>query len=267
MNRVSRQPCRKVPVVRSFLPHGLFILALAVMLFGPMTLHAAEAEPEPEMIGRVVAVEGVCAWPNLTLMRDGTVVAIFHNRPSHGQQEGDVDCWASRDGLNWEKRSTVTQHEPDTVRMNHAAGLAKNGDLVVLCSGWTNVKQPERPKQAAFRDAILRSWVLRSEDGGRTWEKRDTFPEPEAGWAEYVPFGDIWAGRAACCIRPVITVNSRIPHNRPGARVGTPSISPVTTTAGHGRQARSSVRVTTKRTSSHLAASVGWRQPGPTEWS
>ena len=190
MNRVSR--CRKVCAVRGFSLCGFFVLALG-LVFGSMVVIDA-GEPEPEMIGRVVAVEGVCAWPNLTLMGDGTVVAIFHNRPSHGQQEGDVDCWASRDGLSWEKRSTVTRHEPNTVRMNHAAGVAKNGDLVVLCSGWTNVKQPERPKQAAFRDAILRSWVLRSADGGRTWEKREAFPVPEAGWAEYVPFGDIWVG-------------------------------------------------------------------------
>ena len=155
---------------------------------------AAEAEPEPETLKRVVAVKNVCAWPNLTLMRDGTVIAIIHNQPSHGQQEGDVDCWASRDGLAWEKRSTVTRHEPNTIRMNHAAGLAGNGDLVVLCSGWTDVKQPQRPKQAAFRDAVLRAWVLRSGDGGRTWEKREDFPAAEPGWTEHIPFGDVWVG-------------------------------------------------------------------------
>ena len=169
---------------------------LAALLIAPwVALRAAEVEPQPSTVKRVMAVEGVCAWPNLTLLRDGTVIAVFHNQPSHGQQEGDVECWASRDGLAWEKRSTVTRHDPDTVRMNHAAGEAKNGDLVVLCSGWTNLKQPQRPKQAAFRDDILRAWVLRSADGGRTWEKRDDFPVAESGWSEYIPFGDIWAGK------------------------------------------------------------------------
>jgi len=154
----------------------------------------AAAETTPPGIERIVAAENVCAWPNLTLLRDGTIVAIIHNRPSHGGMEGDVECWASADGLKWEKRSTVTQHEPDTVRMNAGAGLAKNGDLIVLCSGWTNVKQPQRPKQSAFRDDILRSWVLRSADGGRTWTKRVEFPAPEQGWSEQIPFGDIWVG-------------------------------------------------------------------------
>lgn len=193
MNRVFTLLSRIPRAILFFSRHQLTASSLAAVFFLlPTSLLCAESEPE--IIGRVVAVEGVCAWPNLTLMPDGTVIAIFHNQPSHGQQEGDVDCWASRDGLTWAKRSTVTRHEPDTVRMNHAAGLAKNGDLVVLCSGWTNVKQPERPKQAAFRDDILRPWVLRSADGGQTWEKRDAFPDAEAGWSEYIPFGDIWTG-------------------------------------------------------------------------
>ncbi len=171
-------------------------IAIGLILLFSSALNAAEVNPapEPKTIQRVVAVKDVCAWPNLTLLKDGTIIAIFHNKPSHGQQEADIDCYASRDGLTWEKRSTVTKHEPDTTRMNHAAGVAKNGDLVVLCSGWTNVKHPSRPKQNKFRDDILRPWVLRSTDGGLTWEKRATFPKAETGWSEYIPFGDIWTG-------------------------------------------------------------------------
>lgn len=140
----------------------------------------------------VVAVENVCAWPNLTLMRDGTIIAIIHNQPSHGGMEGELDCWASLDGVKWEKRGNPAPHDPNTVRMNHAAGLAKNGDLIVLCSGWTNEKQPQRPKQAAFRDDILRSWVCRSSDGGRTWTQIKVFPARHPGWSEHIPFGPIF---------------------------------------------------------------------------
>lgn len=159
-------------------------LALAVLL---------GAETEPADLKRVVAVEQVCAWPNLTRLRDGTLVAVIHNQPGHGQAEGDVDCWASADGLKWEKRGVAAPHEPNTVRMNVAAGLARNGDLVVLCSGWTNEKQAGRPKKAPFRDAVLRAWVCRSSDGARTWQKRTAFPAPQDGPGEYIPFGDIWA--------------------------------------------------------------------------
>lgn len=156
----------------------------------------AQTEPEPPDVQRVVAVKDVCAWPNLTLLPDGTVAAVIFNQPSHGMQEGDLECWVSRDGIHWEKRGQVTHHEPGTARFNHAAGLAHNGDLVVLCSGWTNTEQPPRPKQAAFRDAVLRSWVLRSADGGRTWTQSDAFPAAEPPWTEFIPFGDIWQAGA-----------------------------------------------------------------------
>ena len=120
-------------------PTRLILGALLTMAL-PAQVIMAQTESEPGSVHRIVAVTGVCAWPNLTLMDDGTIIAIIHNQPSHGQQEGDIECWASSDGLNWDKRSTVTRHDQNTVRMNVAAGQSKSGDLVVLCSGWTNEK-------------------------------------------------------------------------------------------------------------------------------
>ena len=167
-----------------------------LLLLAILNATTSAAEPEPPEIQHVVAVKDVCAWPNLSLTKDGEILAILHNQPAHGTQGGDVECWASRDGLAWKKRSVVTRHDPETIRMNHAAGLAKNGDFIVLCSGWTNVKQPERLKQAPFRDAVLRPWVMRSKDGGRTWHKSDQgFPaEVDTQWTQHIPFGDIWIG-------------------------------------------------------------------------
>ena len=85
---------------------------------------------------RYVAIDNVCAWPNLTLMPDGSVVAAIFNRPYHGLGVGDVDCWASRDGRLWEKRGSPAVHQGKSNRMNVAAGLAHDGSLVVLASGW-----------------------------------------------------------------------------------------------------------------------------------
>jgi Neuraminidase (sialidase) len=133
----------------------------------------------PPAITRYVGIDNVCAWPNLVTLRDGTIVALIHNRPSHGQMEGDVECWASSDGSIWEKRGHPAPNEPRTVRMNVGAGLAANGDLLVLCSGWTDEKQEERPKQAPFRDAVIPTWVCRSRDGGRTWTQIKRFAPPE----------------------------------------------------------------------------------------
>ena len=59
---------------------------------------AAEPPAEPSRITRFVAVDNVCAWPQLTVLRDGTIAAILHNKPAHGGMEGDVECWTSADG-------------------------------------------------------------------------------------------------------------------------------------------------------------------------
>ena len=145
-----------------------------------------------------VAVDNVCAWPNLTTLADGTLVAVLFNKPSHGSMAGDVDCYASTDGgKTWEKRGTPAPHEPHTVRMNHAAGLATNGDLLVLCSGWTNV-YPEGVKGRRFRASTLHPWVCRSSDGGRTWTvDKHKFPIKGPNGRKtrvWIPFGDILPG-------------------------------------------------------------------------
>lgn len=168
----------------------MFIRAIALMLV-VQVVHAAGQDDPPLQIQRHIAVDNVCAWPNLTQLRDGTIAALLHNQPSHGTLEGDVECWTSADGALWKKATAPTRHDPHTIRMNHASGLARNGDLLVLCSGWTDVQQPGRPKQSAFRDAVLRVWVCRSGDGGRTWTHLKEFPAPDAGWTEYIPFGPI----------------------------------------------------------------------------
>ena len=47
---------------------------------------------------RYIVIDDYCAWPNLTLLDEDVTVAIVFNKPSHGLQEGDVECWASTDG-------------------------------------------------------------------------------------------------------------------------------------------------------------------------
>lgn len=153
---------------------------------------ASAAELQPATIERLVAVDDVCAWPNLTKLPNGEIVATIFNRPSHGSEAGDVDCYSSVDGSTWKLIGTPARHEPETNCMNVAAGLAKNGDLIVLSSGWSNMQQPGQPKKPPFRDAVLKVWVCRSSDGGRSWQVSREFPNaPEAGMTELIPFGDI----------------------------------------------------------------------------
>ncbi len=40
-------------------------------------------------LGReIIAIDNVCAWPNLTKMPDGSIVAAIFNQPTHGGWEG-----------------------------------------------------------------------------------------------------------------------------------------------------------------------------------
>jgi len=147
---------------------------------------AKPAMAEIELPKSYLAVDNVCAWPNLTVLPDGAIAAVIYSLPSHGGGEGDAQCWVSDDqGKTWSHRGTPGAHEPGTCRMNLAAGLASNRDLLVLCSGWD-----KRNAKAPRHERILRPIVSRSRDGGRTWEVSKQFPHLP-NMSEFIPFGDI----------------------------------------------------------------------------
>ena len=138
---------------------------------------------------------GHCAWPNLKVLKDGrTLAVLIFNQAGHGFAPGDIECWLSTDGgSTWKLGSAATQHEPETIRMNHAAGLAANGDLIVLTSGWSNLWPPGVPQtRGRFRYAVLGPWLSRSPDGGLSWwVEKGAFPQKTPAGQLAVPFGDV----------------------------------------------------------------------------
>ncbi len=173
---------------------------LALPLFAAAGTVEAEpiSQPAParvkteagEVPNPVVAIRDVCAWPNLTRLPDGTIAAVIFNQPAHLTRPGDVECWVSEDGgKTWQKRGTPGPGaERGVARGNVAAGLAGNGDLLVLVSGWSG------PFDGKSRGEILPLWISRSADGGRTWSiDRTSFPRLPDG-QHGVPFGDILSG-------------------------------------------------------------------------
>ena len=147
--------------------------------------------PEP-----VVAIDQVCAWPNLTQLPDGTIIALIFNQPSHGQMPGDVDCWASEDeGKTWVKRSVAAPREtPAQNRMNVAAGLTARGHLILITAGWSEPGNPDADG-APLLGYTLQPWVCISADAGRTWTiDKTSFPKGPDG-RTLIPFGDIMTGK------------------------------------------------------------------------
>jgi hypothetical protein len=163
------------------------LLAAAVLLTALIGRAA-----EPTILSRQVAVRDYCAWPNVIKLPDGTPAAVVFNRPTHGREEGEVECWTSRDGKTWAKAGTPLPHEPGTNRMNVAAGLNARGEWVVLSSGWTLKPDPEA-KGRLKGDRVLRTASAISADGGKTWKATiDAFPPAPASATEYIPFGKIF---------------------------------------------------------------------------
>lgn len=140
---------------------------------------------------RYIAVDNVCAWPNLSKLDDDTVLAVIFNQPTHGGWEGDVECWGSSDGGRmWTLRGTPAPHEPGTNRMNVAAGLGQKNDVIVLASGWTK-RNPVGQYTRPHTGNTVPLWSCWSADGGTTWTHKDTAIQPPNSGDELIPFGDI----------------------------------------------------------------------------
>ena len=134
---------------------------------------------------RYVAIDNVCAWPNLTLLPNGEIVATIFNAPGHGGP-GTVESWASEDdGRLWEYCGTPEAPPEGESRINQAAGLAADGALLVISSGRDLTKEP--------RVVIPRPRVYRSDDDGRTWERISEVPVPATAHHHTIPFGDVVA--------------------------------------------------------------------------
>lgn len=165
---------------------GLYILTACTAYSAEEVIkgETSQGVSEIKIIDRFIGVDNVCAFPNLTLLSDGTIIATIFNQPSHGLREGDAECWASTDGgRTWHYRGTPARHKRGTNRMNVAAGLANNGDLIVFVAGWCCAPD--------FRSKPLATLVCRSGDGGYTWKVSESaIPIPE-GFTCFGPYGDI----------------------------------------------------------------------------
>lgn len=147
-------------------------------------------------VERYVAIDNVCAWPNLTLMADGAIAAAIYNQPVHGAWYGNVECWVSVDGGRlWERRSVPARGEPPGNRMNVAAGRTASGGYLVLASGWTPVQKPGDSSRVKIpEEGVLNAMVCRSVDCGFTWTHDGSFALPDRSAPAPIPFGDVEAG-------------------------------------------------------------------------
>ena len=147
-----------------------------------------------DILERYIAIDDKCAWPNLTLMPDGSIVAAIFGEPCHQLWEGSSECWISRDGGQlWSYLSVPADNEPGTCRGDLAAGLTHEDTYVVLVAGrkfappkGVILDRPRTPDEQGDREAI----VCRSEDGCKTWTSAPGINYPK-GVTSAIPFGDV----------------------------------------------------------------------------
>ncbi len=162
----------------------------------------------PTLLERYIAIDHACGWPNLTALPNGDLALLAWPEPCHGQWEAAVTCWLSHDeGRTWDKASVPVPYAPGTNRMNHSAGLARDGALVAMVSGWEDRLPREKSKQPKFNSDTVPAVPARSTDGGKSWisgqsplpsakelERYQNDQKDESGRTRpmMIPFGDIW---------------------------------------------------------------------------
>jgi hypothetical protein len=162
---------------------------------------------------RYVAIDNVCAWPNLTLLPGGAILAHIFNKPSHGLHEGDLETWVSEDqGRLWRRQGIPAPHEPGTTRIHVAAGLANDGSLVAITTGWGGEK---------LRGHVIEPWISRSSDGGKTWDRGGKLTAP-SDVKHLIAFGNVVAMGGGKLAAPLYA-GRRSPEE---IRTGKPKIYP-----------------------------------------
>ena len=157
------------------------------------------------MVNRT-AIQKVCAWPNLERLKDGTLVASSSTSPvmpsgkaiwTAGPAKTTARPGASMAVLpSTNLRRPAPTAPPDWLSTETWSSFAAAGPTV-LPRG--NLSGPHL--------RVIRAWVCRSSDGGRTWTRSYNFPKPPDSPAgknnEFMPFGNIRVAEDGSLCAPV----------------------------------------------------------------
>ncbi len=149
-----------------------------------------------------LAIDNVCAWPNIKKLPNGEIIAVIFNQPCHLLWEGTIECHvSSNNGNSWQFRSYPVVNEPETSRGNVAVGINSN-QIIVLCGGWDKaVPAPakniqgnignDRIKYKQKEKNVLRPVCSVSKDNGHTWNTVNIKVEGTENVTGWVPYGNI----------------------------------------------------------------------------
>lgn len=172
-------------------------LVAALLLFGSGVVLLAAPPPGArfDFYERFVAIDGACAWPNLSLLPDGRIVAIIWPYTNHAITEGSAESWVSEDhGASWKKSGVPMPHAPGTNRMNVAAG-AVDGQVVTLMGGWdqrVSYQLGQSLGPATHRGVTIQPRTAVSGDAGAHWQQLPETKFPlRADGKSLIPYGRV----------------------------------------------------------------------------
>jgi hypothetical protein len=147
---------------------------------------ADEHESMPPTLERSLVVSGQGYFPVALRVRDGRIAVVLRGGAGHLGIKGRLDMVSSSDeGKSWTRPSVVVDSPLDD--RNPALGQAKDGSLVVAYLRLA--KYDDKGRYDPKLDKTDSTWVIRSEDGGKTWGESLPIDVSDIGWGS--PYGKI----------------------------------------------------------------------------
>jgi len=148
-----------------------------------------------KQLDRFVAMDGACAWPQLTVLPNGEIAAVIWPYPNHGFNEGAAECWISSDGgARWRMTGVPVKNIPGVARLNVATGLNYAGAFVALIGGFggkpsvADVATYKFPAVTPNAEMPIPSVSL---DHGRTWKESLGSVFQQEDGKNLIPYGRI----------------------------------------------------------------------------
>lgn len=176
------------------------------------------------------------AFPSVIKKKDGTLFVAFRRAPERrvlGEASTDhVDpnsylvSVTSKDGLSWSKEPALIYANPFGGSQDPCLLQLRDGTLLCASYGWAFLKEDAKTKlkNPAFNAAdatFLGGYVLRSTDGGKSWQA-PVYPPPVPDELNYGPYGNkipaynrgaMYEGKSGR-IFWVVAASDRLPNNK-----------------------------------------------------
>lgn len=150
------------------------IIVLLVTLGSVLSAGAALPASKVE---RTLVVSGQGYFPVACRLADGRIAVVLRGGGPHISVKGRLDIvFSSDEGKTWTKPTTVVDSEFDD--RNPAFGQAKDGTLVV---GYWLAANYDASGKWHEDNTKTSTWVTRSTDGGKTWEKPQQIDTSDLG--------------------------------------------------------------------------------------